>query len=354
MSAISRHLGLGLVGVLLVACGQLSVTSSPMPTPRVPSGVIDITGSGGLTWLDARKIVVSRPRDATDVASPHDLAIVDTVSGNWEEMPLPSLDGCQRTDYLRPQRLVDGRIGAIRRCIPSDLQSGGDWPTWLIAVDPTTLEVEELTPNLSTGTVVNISSYAWDPNLKMAIVSEGSRVCQTLQAVDDSGMSPIDLLVTVDGKSFNLNDAPSGDCSATGQADDPTIAPDGSAFAFTASAAAIGVSGPSRFDAPSSLLLQRADADGQQSLVAGIKDAFGVRYSPDGRCIGMGADIKGEGEGTYVVDPSNGKVAKVSDVAIGASWSIGGDQLAGGVLEGLGSEAKEWLVVIPASCAALD
>ncbi|HEX5015059.1 MAG TPA: hypothetical protein VFV72_12970 [Candidatus Limnocylindrales bacterium] len=316
-------------------------------------GQIDISGTSGLTWLDDETLVLSRVDKPEDPASPVSLSTLDIRTGAQRGIGLPSLDGCQRTDYLRPERLPDGRIGAVQRCIPNG-PSGGDWPTRLIAMDPDTKSVEQLTPNLSSGSVVNVSAYSWRPDMREATVSVGSRICQRLVTATEVGLVPIDKDVTVAGKTFNLGDPVNkgNDCSSTGRADQPTWSPDGANLAFLASAAAIGLSGTDRLAAPSSLLLQQAGASDPLGLLDGVQDAVGLRYSPSGECLGFGANLTGQGNGTFLVRPSDGKLVKVSDTGIGASWSPSGEYLAGAVRPRSG-EPLQWLVVLPASCDLL-
>ena len=129
-----------------------------------------------------------------------------------------------------------------------------------------------------------------------------------------------------------------------------SIGPDDDLIAFTATAAVIGTAGPQRLGAPMSLMVKRKSSAELTELAKGLRDPFGLRFSPTGRCIGFGAELDEQGEGTFVVDPDHAEVHKISDTAIGAAWSPNEKYLAGAVREGLGAESRLWLVVLPASC----
>jgi hypothetical protein len=343
----------------IVAATMFSAACSPStarPSPIVDVGRVDLTGSAGIAWARTGGLVVSFGLDPSDPATPIHLFRMDVDGRNRTDLDLPQLAGCQRTDYLRPERLPDGRIGAVRQCIPA-AQTGGDWPTFLVGIDPTTTAVEELTPNLSTGTVVRIDGYAWTPDLKQAVVAEGSRVCQTLFVADSRGLTPLDLVVADDHGSFNIREMAElagDDCGATGQADSPTRSPDGKTLMFAASTAAKSHSGTERLDAALSLFTWVKGENTARVFLRGLHHLYDLRYSPDGDCVAFDADVDGSGAGTYLSNVATGKVVKLSDAEFRAAWSPDGKQLGGATFESSSSGSKAWLVVLAASCDLLN
>jgi hypothetical protein len=197
---------------------------------------------------------------------------------------------------------------------------------------------------------VNIAAYSWRSDLSEALASEGSVICQTVVHISRDGMSPVDQEVAIGGTSYNTADPEGEDCDATGRTTNPAVAPDDSVVAFTASAAAIGVSGPDRMDAPMSLMIKRGSSPDLIELTRGLRNPFGLRFAPSGGCLGFGAVIDGQGEGTFVIDPDVGRPQKISDQAIGAAWSPDGSFVAGALSDREGAAARDWLVVLPASC----
>jgi hypothetical protein len=337
-----------IAALALSSCDKSKVA---VATPVVDVGQIETTGSAGMDWISSKTLIISRAVDPADPASPLHLFMLDISTHAWTDLGLPSLDGCQRTDYLIPQRLSDGRVGVMRRCIPGEL--GIPWPTWLIALDPKSMAIEELTPDLSSEGTVRITSYAWKPDLREAILSIGSTICQTLERAGPSGLSRLDLSIAIDGRSFSLLDmADPGaeDCPTTGQADQPAYSPTDATLVFAASVAAIGVGGEARLDAPSALVALDPGTSQPRVILRGVRNATGLRYSPNGACIGLGADIEGSGSGTFVVSVTTGKAVKVSDTGIGAAWSLDGLSIAGSIGVGSAAGGKRWLVVVPASC----
>jgi hypothetical protein len=339
-----------IVSILLVvtACGEIT-DRSELPTLAV--GGIDLGVSSGVAWIDENRVAVSRAADPEDPASPFELAILDLRTRDWERLDLPELEGCQKTEYLGPETLPDGRLGALRRCVPSDLTA--DDAVWLVVVDVESLEVSALTPDLATGHVTNVSSYSWSRDMSDALVSIGSRICQTIQQVTDAGLRPIDLTVTADGGSFNLADMPDpggAPCERTGQADDPGFSPTEDLLAFTASVAAIDVEGPKRLDMPFNVYLIRDPGAEPVPVIADVQDPSALRFAPSGECFAFGGTVPGEGSGTFAYDIGAERPTKLSDTAVSPAWSPDSSSIAGVVMTGLGPDAQEWLVVFDAGC----
>jgi hypothetical protein len=321
------------------------------PSPIVDVGQIDVTGSSGVAWIDQETLAISRELDPTDIASPRHLYTLDIPTGMWTDLDLPSLADCSRTDYAGPERLPDGRIGAIRTCYPHQINP--HQPTVLVAVDPLSRAVEELTQDLSTGTVVRLEGYAWSPSLTDAVVSRGSRICQMLLLAEPTGLSPIDLVVSDEGGSFNLREMPDssgGDCDSTGQAEAPTRSPDGKMLVFAASTRAKGVAGSGRLDAPYNLFVLDEREDGPRVFLRGVSPIYDMRFSPVGDCVSFDGEVDGMGRGTFLASVNTGEVVKVFDSEVGVAWSPDGGALAGNTLLNEVDD-KTWLVILPASCA---
>jgi hypothetical protein len=311
------------IAILVGACG----TTAPDPS-RNSIESIPFRGTAGWDWIDNDTLLVSRLVDVTSLISPHDLFVVTLSTGSWRPLNLPQPRECERTDYLRPTRSLDGEMVAVRQCIPVVVTS--NWPTSIVAIDTATGGVTDRTSNLAHGSVINVSSFAWDDATKSGIASVGDVICQGLQAVSESGLSGLPATVSDGNQGFRLDADPepgATDCS-TGRADTPTLRSDGT-LAFSASVDAVGHQGPSRLDAPSSIYSVRPSDTEAMPIFSGVTGILGLDWSPDGRCLVFGGTIVDRNPATTVVAVRDGTTRTIADEAWGPKWSPDGRRIAG-------------------------
>lgn len=336
-----------IVATVIVSSG----CRDPVPSPPggLGIGTVKVGRSAGVAWLDQTRLAVSKASDPGDPASPIDLEIFSLPTRSWEPMNLPKVRDCQRTEYLGPQTLPDGRLGAIRRCFPLDLSA--DISHWLVAIDVESGAVTELTGNLGPA---NLTSYAWNHEMSSAVVSVGSRICHTIQRVDGDRLAPLDVTVTDGDQSFSLaemSDPGATPCDNTGQADDPGSSPTEEVLAFSASVAAIGLAGPARLEAPFGLYVMRSANADPVLLVRDVSTPTSLEFSPSGECFAFGGSTADDGSGTYAVNPESGELSRLSELAVSPAWSPDGASIAGVVMTGGANNAEEWLVAFAAECA---
>lgn len=312
-----------LVAVVLSGC------ANRQPSPTSGSVTVDMSAVAGWAWIDKGHILISRAVNEGDPATRYRLSEVDIATGAFQTIELPQIQDCIRTDYLLPTRATDGRIVAVRRCIPRAVS--GDWPTWIVDVTLEPALSVELTPDLSPGKVLNVSSVSWDSSAERGVVAFGSLICQTIAGVSKAGLSPLDITVG-DGATFNVGDRLAGglrlDCSDTGQADHPSLGV-GDIVAFDASAAAMGLSGEARLSVPGEVYTASFDGGMARALVRVRQPISGLAIAPSGACMAIGGILDGPGEGTFLIRMDGSSPRRVLMDAVNPRWQPDGSGLGG-------------------------
>jgi hypothetical protein len=225
---------------------------------------------------------------------------VPAGGGEPERLRLPDLASCRVTDYLRVDRLPDGRLGLARFC---EATAAGE-PTRIDtgAFDPRTGQFEPLAPLRD----VNPSKVTWRAGLELGYVSHTSGICAGLAPLTRHGAQRFPGPVTLGGRTWRLEDhvllPADEDCTGRGRAD---LAPDGSRLYFLASPESMGVSGQARLDKPWDLYRWSPPRASPEALVRGLGDPIGLAVAPDGRSLALGAKRDGK-PGLWLVNTSDG------------------------------------------------
>lgn len=205
-----------------------------------------------IEWVDDETIVGITDGDG---AGNTFVWLVTQNGERLERLRLPDASGCQKTSFRTPSRLPDGRLGLVRECWGDvgDAFVEND----LVAVQVEHASVEPLFPlsyddalMLPRKDDASARSVAWGDN-DGAVVSTGSS-CGTLVDVGPGGATPLDVAVEAGERSWNLA-APlqvraGGDCSRYGWASSVSTSAGADSYFFVGAPAAIGVTGPSRYE----------------------------------------------------------------------------------------------------------
>ncbi len=307
-------LGAVLVGtVLLVAVGAcIRIGGGGQPKASVAMHRIS-TPEGtlyGTAWLRDGWIYFGRSASVTSFETWR----VPAAGGEPERLRLPDLAGCRVTDYLRADRLPDGRLGLARFCQatavgePTRIDSG--------AFDPRTGQYQPLAPLRD----VNPSKVTWRAGLESGYVSHTSGICAGFAPLTRRGAQRFPGPVTLDGRTWQLEDhvllPADEDCTGRGRADLPVLAPDGKLLYFLASPESMGVSGQARLDKPWNLYRWSPPGGSPQTLLRGLGDPYGLAISPDGRWLALGGRRDGK-QRLWLVNTSDGSMNQLASGELG-------------------------------------
>ena len=304
------------IGLLTASCSARGgVLAQPSPsTVRAPQGLFF-----GFTWLGQGTAYVAY---RSQVPEGTDLYQLNPGGGSWIRIPLPSLAGCNATDYQKPTPLGDGRLGLVRVCS----RFAEDRST-LVAFDPRTRKLTPLAPGYVT---YPVTQFTWDDRTGSGYISSGGGFCDGIQGVSAAaGFIPAPITVGDGSHSFRVDAPLSGpQCGATGLARLPALSPDGTSFAFIASTDAVGRTGMRRLDAAYELYV--ADARTLRPQATGLRVANGTSldWSPDGRTLAFTGDVVGKGRGLWLYSVNDHSFVHLSDAdAAFAAWSPYGGQI---------------------------
>ena len=210
--------------------------------------VLDSIGeAANVAWVDDDTLVVERRSPDNPYA--FSLWSITADGGDLARLTAIEASGCRDISYRFPQRLPDGRIGAVRDCsgeLPIDQSRT------YVALDPATGAETELAPLNEVGAQpssdgrpppdLNPTTTTWTPDLSSAVAVIGNSNCVSLASLDDSGVGPLDLTLP-DGTRVDeyLRMPPGGPCTDDIRAAGAAYAPDGDRLAFAASPDSWGV-----------------------------------------------------------------------------------------------------------------
>jgi hypothetical protein len=251
------------------ACGSSTRSSVELDLPATTFG--EPSGYGSVAWFDENVLAV---QVSEGVFARSDLAILGMDGGSRDVIPVEPRPECVDTSFGAPTTIAPRRLGAVDYCA---------WPD-----RPPTADFVEV--DLTSGTSISLATLdeaprtlTWSPELGEGIFSYGSRICEGLRRIRDGRDEPLDLLVTVSGKQFNLGDDIWEHCETTGRADYPAYAPDGERFAFLASPGPGGAADP---DAGPPWAIVVVGSDGSpQAVLDGIRDPGGLAWAADGSTV---------------------------------------------------------------------
>lgn len=281
-----------LCAVVLMAASCQSPPRTAQPSSDADRVPLPADEYRDLAWLPNDWLVVSRSADPADVGSRGALYRFREDSTELQEIEMPPI-ACDRTDYLVPTALPDGRLGAMRRCWPPE-DEGNVARAELIALDVETGDVEVLADLAELGNVPT-GQFTWDPAMERGFLAHGSGVCQSILAVSRDGVDYPAIEVSNGTRSFTLDEMFDDDaeCEDTGQADFPAWSPDGEQVAFFASPEASGVSGFARFDVPHGLYVLDPDAGTTRRVVAGVLRPGSIQWLPDSGSLAFVGTVGG-------------------------------------------------------------
>jgi WD40-like Beta Propeller Repeat len=316
-----------LVGCLLLltamtGCGlwppRASNDSTKLPGLRldVPDGTIAV-----ISWLPDGDIYLDW---AQRLGTPHSILRI-TPGQAAERVELPQQAGCQRTDYMLPHRLPDGRLGLARKCITDDPSGIG---YTLIGYRPASGRIDDLArvgQNLP-------RAVSWRRTMDSGYLSTGSGICDGFGPITRHGVGAFPGPVNLDGHTWHLDEifreTGADSCTDQGRAGWAMLTPDNRQLIFTAAPDAQGASGQSRLDVPSHIYRQDLPAGRPGRLVSGFDDLTGMDMSPDGRLLAV-AGRRGRERGLWLVNLGSGDQRKVAGgPLIEPSFSPDGRRLA--------------------------
>jgi hypothetical protein len=254
-----------------------------------------------IAWLPDGRIYFGRA--ATPVGDAETWR-VRAAGGPAEQLRLPELAGCLRTEYLRVEPLPDGELGLTRFCSKDPPQR-----TDTGAVEPRSMRFRQLAPLGET----NPSAVTWRTGLRQGFMSHTIGDCAGIAALTRQGMQRLPGPVTLDGKTWRLDQdaiGPLTDCTDRGRVDLPVLSPDGRILYFIASPESLGVSGEvSREETGWGLF--RVAVDGirllgdPRRITDDLGKPQGLAISPDGHSLVFAGQHDGQ-YGLWLIDARTG------------------------------------------------
>jgi hypothetical protein len=264
--------------------------------------LVPIADYGAVAWLSSDTFVIERHR-ITEGPVVFELWAGRPDGTNFRKLNVRTGPQCRLDDVHTPYRLPDGRLGAVRECVPKNSDSALARTDTLVAVDLTT---GALTWLAALGDDV-ATDVAWDPNMQHAIASSTSN-CGTLIRVTPSGTAPLDLLVGPRGHTWNTADqeaAPAkGACAAKyGTADGVSGGPGNTRIAIHAATSS---------RAPGVVSVWDRRTQKVTNIVDNVAGVAGTAWSPTGRWIAFIGNPGRRGNGLWLVDPAGKHLTRIA------------------------------------------
>jgi hypothetical protein len=232
--------GVVVSAVVLAGCGVLSDEPLPGQPMDAPPGWLHSP-----VWHSDGWVYVLRPDRAGHVARTPTTELWRVhPEGGSELLDVSGPPECQVTRYDSLHGLPDGRLGLMRHCSPpleTDVEGWRD----LVAYDPVDGSMEELV-RLPRGA---FSRVTWLDDMSGGFVDRFSSTCPGLAPFDREGLGRFDGPLTVDGRTWRLDESVhvtvGRDCTGDGMAKEPKVLPGGE-LVFAAAPGAQGRSGRAR------------------------------------------------------------------------------------------------------------
>jgi hypothetical protein len=297
-----------LLAGLLAGCGL--GRSAPKPAPSAPGIRLELPAGflGTTAWLPDGYVYVVR---SPDPGAPDEVWRV-APGRPAEQLAMPNLAGCQRTNWLMLYAVPDGRLGLARYCIMDDpKRSHID----AVAFDPRTRQIQVLAP---------LGEYAptavsWRKDLHTGYVSYGDGKCAGFAALSQQGVTRLPEPITIDGRTWAVDQVfftpATADCSQQGRADQALLTPDEHRMVFLASPESQGRTGDARERSPWHVYLQDLPDGRPRAVVRGFSDWRGMALAPDGRHLAVPGDRGGE-HGLWMIDLDAGNMRKLTGVVL--------------------------------------
>jgi len=322
--------------------------ASPSPIP------VGSREFAGIAWPSGNWLVVAFVPKPQDPAASVEVWRVHPDGRGFRRLPLPDDPRCERTQYLSPVSLSDGRVGLIKACDLDPHNSPIPTSYSLVAVSPRDGEINPLVTDKMLGYLRSFAApgLSVSPDKSKAILSVGNLLCESLSFVDANGVKYLPIRVGSGESSWRLDEYFLSDsrlCTDLGRAGGASWSPDGEAIAFLGSPQSIGVSGVARLDAPWNLYVMAPGTWAPHLVLADLTYPSEPSWSPDGRWLTFSGSVEGNGEGTWLLNLDAGQLKRLTTVPVASPvWSPDGRTIVGIVpVEGPGS--KEKLVLLDAS-----
>jgi Eukaryotic translation initiation factor eIF2A len=280
---------------LITACtsslGLQRNASIPVKAFTLPS-----TNYSSLAWIGGNMIVLSWGQDISNYWS-----YAEDGDQNLHQIAFPIDQNCSNTAYVGPESLPDGRLEIWKLC-----RSETQTITYLVAYDWQTGKLDTLSGPVPLGS----SQASWNPDESRAVTYLDSKFSsQTLYWIWRNGFGPMDLVITDQGKSWNLNNLypnfPESKTIHSGNTGRADWSQDGHSIAFFASTDAIGKTDFQRFYVEYKLYLMDAAKLQPRSVLDKIYFPFIIKWSPDSKAIafiGQYGNFKEDGIWLYSLE----------------------------------------------------
>jgi hypothetical protein len=262
--------------------------------PLILATAVGLTGCGGGTVspleLDLATTTVGEPGDYVSIAWFDDehlafgadtnliptlrIVVLDLRSGEVNALPVEPRAGCVENFHNIATTLAPGRLGASDVCV---------WPDRAATADLIEFDLQSGAPTQLASLDTHPAAVAWSGELGEGVFSYGSRICQGLGRIRDGRDEPIDLVVTIGDRQFNLRDDIWTRCETSGRADYPAYAPDGERWAFLASPGPGGAADPGG-GPPWAIVIVEVDGT-SRTILDGIREPGGLAWAADGSTL---------------------------------------------------------------------
>jgi hypothetical protein len=231
--------------------------------------------------------------------------------------------------------MPDGRVGLVKTC---DLDSSTSPIPTSYSLVAGSLESGSIEPLVTSSPLGFLRSFApptltVSPEMDMAIVGAGNFLCGSIAMVDHQGLRYLPVTIREGYRSWSLDDYFLNDdrlCTGIGRADVPAWSPDGQHVMFAGSPLSIGIDGQGRLDAPWNLYLMDVQNWEPRVVLRNVLYPSQLSWSPDGRWLAFGGYFSDGTEGTYLLQPEDGRLTRISSAfLISPAWSPDGTAIAG-------------------------
>jgi hypothetical protein len=344
VTAIRLKRGVLLVPILAFAACAIQ-PPAPSAAPRAwGSHVVPLASVNGpvsVAYLGPSLIASVWGGAAADRPAELGVVAIDPDSGSVTPLDVHFEDpSCSRIDEFSPNT-GRGWVAWIWACMA---RGGSDSSYKVVSLSERDGEPEVVGQFEAAGLVTSI---ALDPvNHLPGVAFVGSRICDTIVGVTESGLEPIAAEVQGEAGSFHLDDPDiRTDCRDTGRAGYPAVSADGT-VAFLASTRAIGREGPARLEVPMDLFLMRPGESPVRHPLS-VTNPGGIAWSPSGEELVVGGVDASGATGVWLYRPATQAVVKVSNEPLRhLSWSSDGDRVVGVRSESLLSDGDSELVIL--------
>ncbi len=307
--AIKLLVLLALTSGLLVSCVALP-RISPLKSIPVKNLSFPNADYSSILWM-SQELIALTSSETTDYVWRY----AKVGDQGLHSITFPDDPNCGfRTDYYVYESLPDGRFQLWKMCRIGTSSLPTKTLTHLMAYELQTGKMEPLAGPLPLGS----SQASWNPDETRGVVYLDSGFARTtLYWIWNGGFGPMDVLVTDQGKSWDLKnffpDFLDSETAQTGNTGRAVWSPDGHTIAFFASADAIGKTGFDRFYVEYKLYMMDADQLEPQPMLDKIYFPFIVKWSPDSEYIAfIGQYGLSKQEGIWLYSLATNSVTNIS------------------------------------------